>query len=49
MVSTTISVSEETWEALKIKKKLGQTFDDIIKEALGIKGGLDNDNSTRNN
>ena len=34
MVNTTITISEETWELLKGKKKLGQTFDEIIREIL---------------
>lgn len=32
--STTISIKRTTWNALNLKKKCGQTFDDVISEMI---------------
>ena len=34
MGKTTIEVRDETWERLKQRKNRGETYDDIVTEAL---------------
>jgi len=32
--TTTITISEETWEELNRRKRLGESFDDVIRKLL---------------
>lgn len=36
MQHTTIAVSEDVWEALNSKKKVGESFNDMLKREMNL-------------
>jgi predicted CopG family antitoxin len=35
-MTTQIQISDELWEYLRLKKKRGETFDEVLKKELNI-------------
>lgn len=37
MKNTLIQIDEEVWEYIKVKKKIGESFNDVLRRELKIK------------